>query len=174
VWVTNIDEDGASSLTRTEAHAAIERDASGRAVFKGTVAWGTREGVPVVGPGHNPAKWTDGWFPGPAGTRMTVFTFLPGSGEMDRYSAEESAVVAETDMAGLPDTFSADRPGMHISDSVDFNFVLSGEMYVVTDRGEALVKQGDVVVMRGGWHAWRNESSEPCTVTTLMLGAERR
>ena len=36
------------------------------------------------------------------------------------------------------------------------------------------VQQGDLIIMRGGWHNWRNETDQPCTVASVMVGAQRR
>ena len=71
------------------------------------------------------------------------------------------------------EAFDPERPGMHISDTIDYVHVLSGEMILELERGEVLVKAGDLIVMRGGWHNWRNESDEPCTVSSVMVGAHR-
>ena len=76
-------------------------------------------------------------------------------------------------MSEFADAFDPDRPGMHISDSVDFVFVASGEVVMELECREILAKAGDVVIMRGGWHNWRNETDKPCTVVSVMVGAER-
>lgn len=172
--MTTIDEDGKSAYLERTARAKIEYDAAGHPLFKGTVLWGTAPGIATVGRGQNPDIVDETWFPAPGGVRFVFFTFLPrtaGSGDIDNYLRDGAA--AESDMPGLAESFDADRPGMHISDTVDFVTVLSGEMFMVMDRGETLIKAGDVFVMRGGWHAWRNESSEPCTVAGVLVGAER-
>lgn len=56
-------------------------------------------------------------------------------------------------------------PGMHTSDTVDIDFVLSGEVHVELDDGaEVHLKAGDVQVQNGTRHAWRNRSDEPCVL----------
>lgn len=176
VWVTRVEEDGMSSCAERTVDAVIEYDADKNPLFKGSMLWGTTDGVGTVGRGQNPDAVTDPFFPGPGGIRFVFFTFLPkteGSGDIDRYLAEEDQGVPESDMPGLADSFDAKRPGMHITDTIDFVHVLSGEMVMVLDRGETLVKKGDVIIMRGAWHAWRNESSEPCTVASVLVGTYR-
>ena len=40
-------------------------------------------------------------------------------------------------------------PMMHITGTVDYIIVLKGEIYAVMDKGETLLKRGDVLVQRG-------------------------
>lgn len=49
---------------------------------------------------------------------------------------------------------------MHRTVSVNYNFVIEGELEIVLDSGETrLMKPGDVLVQRAIGHAWRNPSS---------------
>ncbi len=176
VLLTNVNDDGTSSFTERFIEAITEYDADGHALFMGTVLWGTADGVPTVGPGENPDMVKDTWYPGPGGTRFNFFTFLPQTsdgGDIDRYQTDDNTTGRDTEMPGLAASFDAARPGMHISDTVDLVHVLSGEMYMVLDHDEVLVRAGDVIIMRGGWHGWRNERSEPCTVAGVNIGAHR-
>lgn len=65
----------------------------------------------------------------------------------------------------------ADVAGMHVHPTVDLITVVSGEIYVVLERAETLLKQGDTAIIRGAVHAWSNRSDKPCTITSLMMGA---
>jgi len=47
--------------------------------------------------------------------------------------------------------------------------VLSGEVYLVLDREETLLRAGDVVIQRGTNHAWANRSSAPCTMAFILI-----
>ena len=67
----------------------------------------------------------------------------------------------------------AETPGMHVHPTLDIVTVVSGEIYVVFESAETLLKQGDTAIIRGAMHAWSNRSDGPCTVTSLMMGAQR-
>lgn len=68
-----------------------------------------------------------------------------------------------------------DDYGMHTTDTIDYDIVLSGEMWLELDDGvEAHLKPGDCVVQNGTRHAWRNRGSEPCVVVVVVFGAKRR
>jgi len=61
----------------------------------------------------------------------------------------------------------------HRTLSIDYLFVLSGELEMELDRA-ALVRldQGDIVVQRGTSHLWRNPSQDtPCRVLVSMIEA---
>jgi quercetin dioxygenase-like cupin family protein len=63
---------------------------------------------------------------------------------------------------------------MHTTDTVDFDVVMSGEIWLELDDGaEVHLKAGDCVVMNGARHPWHNRASQPCMVMTVLVGARR-
>ena len=77
-------------------------------------------------------------------------------------------------LPGLAEAMEPDHPGMHTTDSVDFDVVLSGEVWLELDDGaEVHLRAGDCVVMNGARHAWRNRSQAPCTIAVVLVGAPR-
>ncbi len=174
VIVTTVGDDGRSDYHEREVPALTETDADGNPLFKGSLLWGTADGIGTVGAGQNPEPVTEPFFPGVGGIRFVFFTFLPkskGSGDIERYKVDGAE--QETDMPGLADSFSADRPGMHITDTIDFVHILNGQMVLELDNREVLVRKGDTIIMRGAWHNWRNEWDEPCTVASVLVGTNR-
>jgi hypothetical protein len=65
------------------------------------------------------------------------------------------------------------HPGMHVTDTVDYALVLSGEIYAVMDEGETLLKAGDVLIQRGTNHAWSNRSNENCRIAFVLIDGRR-
>lgn len=50
---------------------------------------------------------------------------------------------------------------MHRTISVNYNFVIEGEIEIILDSGQTrMMKQGDVLVQRSINHAWRNPSED--------------
>ena len=176
VIVTRVEEDGTSDYYERTVEALTEYDADKNPLFKGSLLWGTADGISTVGPGQNPEPVTEPFFPGVGGIRFVFFTFLPrteATGDIGRYRVSDDDGAQESDMPGLAESFSEERPGMHITDSIDFVHVLSGQMVLELDRREVLVKKGDTIIMRGAWHNWRNEADEPCTVASVLVGTNR-
>jgi uncharacterized cupin superfamily protein len=53
---------------------------------------------------------------------------------------------------------------MQKTETLDFCFVLDGEIVLVLDTGETALKRGDMAVIRGSNHAWSNRSSAPAVL----------
>jgi hypothetical protein len=73
------------------------------------------------------------------------------------------------------DVLDLDHRGIHITDTVDFDVIVSGEVHLELDDGaEVLLKSSDCVIQNGTRHAWHNRSSEKCVVAVTLVGAERK
>jgi len=71
----------------------------------------------------------------------------------------------------LTDEDQTRHPTMHRTDTCDFSVVVSGEIYLVTDTDETLLKAGDTVIVKGVNHAWSNRSDKPCLMMGVMVHA---
>jgi mannose-6-phosphate isomerase-like protein (cupin superfamily) len=81
----------------------------------------------------------------------------------------------EDKLPGISACLERDNPGMHTTDTVDFEYVLSGEVWLELDDGQEVhLRAGDTVVQNGTRHAWRNKSSAPCQMVVCLIGAQRR
>ncbi|HEY4443584.1 MAG TPA: cupin domain-containing protein [Steroidobacteraceae bacterium] len=63
------------------------------------------------------------------------------------------------------------HPSMHRTDTLDMFTITRGEIYLVTDTDEVLLKSGDSAIVQGVNHAWSNRSSEPCMIMCVMVHA---
>lgn len=63
------------------------------------------------------------------------------------------------------------RPSMHRTNTIDVITVLRGEIYLLLDEGELLLKPTDTVIIQGVNHGWSNRSGEPCLLTAVMIDA---
>lgn len=63
-----------------------------------------------------------------------------------------------------------DEQGFHCTHSVDYVLVLEGEINLVLDEGEVLLRPGDCVVQRRTRHLWRNDDSRPVRILAVMIG----
>jgi mannose-6-phosphate isomerase-like protein (cupin superfamily) len=62
-------------------------------------------------------------------------------------------------------------PTMHRTMSVDYVYILEGEVWAVLDEGERLMKAGDVLIQRGTNHGWANRSNGPCRMLVVLNDA---
>lgn len=59
----------------------------------------------------------------------------------------------------------------HATDTTEYVAVLSGEIVLELEDGEALLKAGDVAVTRGIVHSWRNDSGAPARAAVTSVPA---
>ena len=85
----------------------------------------------------------------------------------------EAAVAEfEAGLPGLPGYMEPDAPGMHTTDTIDFEVILDGEVWLELDDGvEVHLKPGDTVVQNGTRHAWRNHGDQVCRIAVFLIGA---
>ena len=60
---------------------------------------------------------------------------------------------------------SAPHPYMQKTRTVDFVCILEGEITLVLDTEEVVMKQGEIAVLRGANHAWSNRSSKSARIS---------
>lgn len=133
--------------------------------------WAT-SGAPVLV--ENGADPTIGPLVLPPPTRGTRFRFVdipPDTEEFLAHGASKmGAAFSEIgDEAASTVTELSPHPLMHRTQSIDYGVVIEGEMTLVLDKGEALLKPGSVVIQRGTNHAWANRSGRMCRMLFVLI-----
>ena len=103
------------------------------------------------------------------GTIFRIVEFPPDTAW--RKTADATAAFASIGAGGAPDHESGD-PMMHATATVDYIIVLKGEIYAIMDKGEKLLKAGDVLIQRGTNHSWSVRTKEPCVIAAVLVGAK--
>lgn len=141
--------------------------------FEFTSLWGADEVVSLPFDGTRPDA--PAYFPPTGGFRFGFVTIPPETTrpptdtDLGRGLAE-----LEEKLPGLAAHMEPDNPGMHTTDTVDLDLVVSGEVTLELDDGAAVhLEAGDCVVQNGTRHAWRNRSSAPCVLAVAIVGATR-
>lgn len=60
---------------------------------------------------------------------------------------------------------------MHKTETLDYIIIISGEVYLIMEDTETLLKPGDIVIQRATNHAWSNRSDTPCVQLAILLDA---
>ena len=61
---------------------------------------------------------------------------------------------------------------MHRTSTIDYVFILDGELEMELDGGEWVhLKAGDIVIQRGTNHAWENKSDRVCRLASVLIAA---
>ncbi len=144
--------------------------------FMTSVVWAT-PAMPSIPPaqGEEPAPAGLPVLPGPGETRLMIVRFPPDSMFADpRFDPVKLDSEQAVHLNSLASQFEAADPGMHKTDSLDYDIVLENEIWLELDDGETRrLGQGEIVVQGGGRHAWRNRSSKPTTMCFVLIGARR-
>lgn len=135
--------------------------------------WGSDE--PPSLPADGSPRESPRYFPPPGGFRFGFFTVPPSSQTIDE-SIDVGMALEEVGrlLPGLVEVMEPDHPGMHTTDTIDVDVVVSGEVVLELDDGEEVqLSVGDAVIQNGTRHRWRNRTEEPSVVFVALLGAER-
>lgn len=113
--------------------------------------------------------------PPPGETRLMVVTFPPDAVmSSPDFDPNEAELEQARHLPGLAERFEPANPGMHTTDTLDYDIVLDGEIWLELDDGaEVHLKRGDVVVQCGTRHAWRNKGTRAATMAFVLVGARR-
>lgn len=136
--------------------------------------WGS-DAAPEL-PSNGTAPPHPGYFPMKHGFRFGFFTIPPDTvTNLDQIDTASAFAEIAQKLPGMMEVLEPDHPGMHTTDTVDFDVVVFGEVYLELDDGaEVLLKAGDCVVQNGTRHAWRNKSAHPCLIAVTLVGAGRQ
>jgi hypothetical protein len=136
--------------------------------------WGSDSVPELPSDGTPPAH--PRYFPAKNGFRFGFFTIPPDTKtRVDRIDTASALEEIRQKLPGMIDVLERDHPGMHTTDTVDFDVVVFGEVVLELDDGaEVLLKAGDCVIQNGTRHAWHNRSADNCVIAVTLVGAQRK
>lgn len=88
------------------------------------------------------------------------FTIMPAAGHLLRI------------IDIYPPAMGGKRTVMHRTKTLDYAVVIEGEVVLVLDDSEVVLKKSDVVVQRGTDHAWENRSDKMARMAFFHIDAE--
>ena len=65
-------------------------------------------------------------------------------------------------------------PRFHVTNTVDYLYVLDGDITLELDDGSVLLHPGDCVVQRETNHSWRNDNDFPVRLVAVMVSLASR
>lgn len=108
--------------------------------------WSTSQAPASNASNEDAARQRHSLLPDPSGTLLRIFEVEPHD--------------PDTDL------------GFHTTHTVDYIYVIQGEIHALVEGGEKLLREGDVLVQRGTQHAWSNRSGKVCRLLAVMIDAE--
>jgi mannose-6-phosphate isomerase-like protein (cupin superfamily) len=139
--------------------------------FQTYYLWGGDKTPQFPDDGSMPA-WST-YFPPIGGFRFSMFTVPPNAAAAPTdLDVEEAMADAEAKLPGLLRYLDPADPGMHTTDTIDFEVVLEGTVVLELDDGaEVTLNPGDTVVQNGTRHRWRNDGDTPARLALFICGA---
>lgn len=171
--VTGHDDEGRAIVVSDGALPSVNRLSS----IPGTVfheVWST-QGMPVVlGNTPDPTLGALMLPPPKNGTRMRFVDIPPDTEDFLKHGAArmKDAFNAIGDESASTVGPSSPHPLMHRTESIDYGILISGEIVLVLDTDEVVLKPGSVVIQRGTNHAWANRTSEMARMLFVLIDGQ--
>lgn len=150
--------DGTSFIASDSAVTGVEMQGVG-SLF---TMWGNDKAAAFPDDGMQPKF--EGLYPPVGGFRVYLTT----------YAAGQVVKPAQEDLGANGKLQASKIPGMHKSDTTDFDIVLSGTIdCILSDGSHVTLKSGEMIVLNGAEHAWQNKGKEDAVIAFFMAGASR-
>lgn len=106
------------------------------------------------------------------GTRIRVLDIPPDDESLETLTPEQArahfAEVGATEASSHAGA-SSRHAFMHKTETVDYGIMLEGELTLIMDEGETVIRPGDIVIQRGTNHGWANRSGRPCRICFVLI-----
>jgi hypothetical protein len=140
--------------------------------------WNTRgTPAPIDRSSGEPAEEGIQLAPPKNGTRIRILDIPPDDASFSSLTPEQiQAHFAEVAAADAPAQAGASgrHAFMHRTETIDYGIVLQGELTLIMDVGETVVRAGDIVIQRGTSHGWANRSDRHCRIAFILIDGEYR
>jgi hypothetical protein len=167
-FVVGLDNNGHSAVLMNGVPNQLEL----KDIFWHATLWKTRE-TPVDNsiPGDRSLDGGAAQSPFPGGMLVRSVEIWP---DPDPKTAQQAYAEMNEMVGHTPEIGDHDRqrhPSMHHTDTLDILIVSRGEVYLLLDEDEILLKATDTAIIQGITHGWSNRSDEPCLIVGAMIDA---
>lgn len=145
---------GRSCIVIDEAECPFQMGVEGANGVAGTDLWRTGKNPRTDPTGGESCRMPLAFGPDEGGTLMHLLEWPP-----------------DRELLGTDDPEVAKVATFHRTETIDYIVILSGEIHVMMEDGEALLREGDTLVQRGTLHGWSNRSDKPCRMLAVMVSA---
>ena len=169
-FVVGEDAQGRSAVLSTEPDATSIQQREG--FYWRATLWATEELPPNNEVAGDRAVGIERREPHPGGMLYRALEIPPDRKDKEEHKAALSDLNVKVEQKHAPSAEDLARhPSMHRTDTLDCITCVIGEIYLVTDVDEVLMRPGDTVVIRGTNHAWSNRSDVPALLVGTMIDA---
>ena len=168
--VTAVDADGKSYIAQDgESPATLTVDA--RPGYRNANLWRTVGSRPMVD-AEDDVTAHRGVCPPVGGTVLRVIDIPPQAADPEERRRQAAATFAAMFPDATHHAESGQPAGMHVTPTIDYAIVLQGELVAIMDKGETVMRAGDVLIQRGTNHAWANRSDKVARIAFILVDAQ--
>lgn len=133
--------------------------------------WSTAATPALVDNGSDPTLGALALAPPHHGTRIRFVDIPPDSEDFLKHGAAAMKAAFASIGDEKASTVRADSPHplMHRTETVDYGILIQGELVLVLDDEEVVLRPGSVVVQRGTNHAWANRSGRMARMVFVLI-----
>lgn len=122
----------------------------------------------------NPGETTDGprrQLPLPGGSVLRINHFPPEPESVGKMTVADARRAFASLGNEAASTFekSGRHPMMHRTETIDYAIVLFGEMTMLLDDEDVVLRAGDVLIQCGTNHAWSNRSNASAAIAFVLI-----
>ena len=119
--------------------------------------------------GFEPTEESTSLEPAAGGTRWRLFS-VPPDAVIQKLIEDHQAQLAAANPDGPPPPPVTARDLFHKTNTLDYVYVLEGDISLELEDGAVDLSPGDCVVQRGTNHAWHNKGDQPVKLLVVMKG----
>ena len=168
--VTGHDKSG-KAIVLADGPCTTVRTHPNRPGHRSTDIWKTTSmPVPIAREATDPTLGPRDFVP-PMGTKIRISEIPPEPESFKNLTPDQAREFFKEGGNPQASTFGQNHrhPFMHRTESVDYAVVLEGEITMLLDEQDIVLKAGDIVIQRGTNHAWSNRSGKPVRMLYILI-----
>jgi quercetin dioxygenase-like cupin family protein len=172
--VTGHDQQG-KAIVVSDGLAPIVHTSPMRPGYASTEIWRTADApAAIAAQAGEPTLPPRRQLPDKRGTVLRINTLAPETDAIRNLDPAQAQQVFSSLGNATASTYAQNgrHPMMHRTETVDYVIVLSGEVTMLLDDSEVVLRAGDVMVQCGTNHAWSNRGTEPCQIAFVLVDGE--
>jgi len=170
--VTGHDSSG-KAIVLSDGPAPFVHTSELRPGYASTDVWRTSETpASIAADAPEPTLGARRQLPEKQGTVIRINTLVPDETQKFEASNVKDIFAGMGNVAASTFEKNARHPMMHRTETIDYAIVLEGEITMLLDDSEVLLKAGDVLVQRGTNHAWSNRGTTPAKIAFILIDGQ--
>jgi mannose-6-phosphate isomerase-like protein (cupin superfamily) len=107
------------------------------------------------------------------GSKIRYFSIAPQDSSISADELEQMFAIGFKAIGAEHERINTHKhPGMHVTKSIDYIILISGNATLILDNEEVDLTAGDIVIQRGTNHAWSATGDTPALFIAVLIDSE--